>query len=204
MTTKYGFSNAQEALVEDLKGAYPTKWEEFEMTKVLGEDVFGLPKPHPSAVLYLFLEQSIKFALPLAAYRAGLGGPSALASEKPYMVFPRLTLAAIIHEMGEMRRVMAYAAQTIAYTWDLLVCPKRVCALYIGTGPAERRVEVLKKISVVIAKKSEGDMLSSLLFGNLLCVGCAERLTNGHRACCKEFVWARLPCLLGWENWEGV
>jgi hypothetical protein len=81
MTTKYGFSDIREALVEDLKVAYPTKLEDFEAAKVLGEDMFGSPKPHPNAVLNLFLEQRIKFALPFAAYRAGLHGPSALASE---------------------------------------------------------------------------------------------------------------------------
>ena len=68
MTIKYGFSNIREALVEDLKGVYPTKWEDFEPANVLGENVFGSPKPHPNAVLNLFLEQRIKFALPFAAY----------------------------------------------------------------------------------------------------------------------------------------
>ena len=72
MTTKYGFSDIREALVKDLKGAYPTKWEDFEPAKVLGENVFGSPEPHPNAVLNLFLEQRIKFALPFAACRAGL------------------------------------------------------------------------------------------------------------------------------------
>jgi len=74
MTTKYGFSDVREGLVEDLKRAYPTKREDPRTEKVLGEDIFGSPKPHPNAVLNLFLEQNIKFALPLATYRAALGG----------------------------------------------------------------------------------------------------------------------------------
>jgi len=80
MTAKYGFSDIRKALVEDIKGAYPTKWEDFEAARILGEDVFGSPKPHPNAVLNLFLQQDVKFALPFAAYRAGLGGLSALVS----------------------------------------------------------------------------------------------------------------------------
>ncbi|KAF9649375.1 hypothetical protein BDM02DRAFT_3230627 [Thelephora ganbajun] len=68
IATKYGFSDICEGLVEDLKGAYPTKWEDFETAKVLSEDVFGLPKPHPNVVLKLFLEQRIKFASPFTAY----------------------------------------------------------------------------------------------------------------------------------------
>ena len=81
MTAKYGFSDVREALVEHLKGAYPTKWEDFETAKILGENVFGLPKPHPNVVLNLLLEQRIKFALPFAAYRAALAGFSSLTSD---------------------------------------------------------------------------------------------------------------------------
>ena len=204
MTTKYGLSVAREGLVEDIKAAYPTKWEDFETTKVLGEDAFGLPKPHPNAVLNLFLEQRIKFALPFAAYRAGLGGPFALANDKPGTVLPRLILASIIHGMGEIRRMMTHAAHGIAYVGNLSMCPQMTCVLNFSTNSVERRAEALKKISDVIVKKSEGDMLSSLSLGNLLCAGCAKLLKNGHRDCRKQLVWARLPSLLGLESWEGI
>ena len=205
MTTKYGFSDIREALVEDLKGAYPTKWEDFETAMVLGEDIFGSPRPHPNAVLNLFLEQRIKFALPFAAYRAGLGGPSALANEKLGMVLPRLTLASIIHSMGGMRRAMTYTAQTIAYTWDLGACIERACVLNVGMNPAERRTEALK-ISDAIVRKSEGDILSPLSLGSLLCADCTRRLRleNDNRNLREQLVWARLPNLIGWEDWEGI
>ena len=202
MTTKYGFSDIREALVEDIKGAYPTKLEDFETAKVLGEDVFGSPKPNPNAVLNLFLEHGIKFALPFAAYRAGLGGPSSLASEKPGTILPRLTLASIIHGMGGMRRAMTYAAQTIAYTWDLGACLESACVLNIGVGSAERGTETSKKISDALVKNSEGDMLASHQFGDIFCADCAKRLKNSD--CRRSLVWARLPSLLGWESWEGV
>ena len=204
MTTKYGFCDVREGLIEDIKVAYPTKWEDFETTKVLGEATFGLPKPHANAVLNLFLVQKIKFALPFAAYRAGLGGPFALANDRPGMVLPRLILASIIHGMGEIRRMMTHAAHGIAYVGDLSMCPQMTCVLNFGTNSVERRAEALKKISDVIVKKSEGDMLSSLWLGNLLCVGCAKLLKNGHRECRKQLVWARLPSLLGWESWECI
>ena len=68
MTTKYGFSGIRKAFVEDLKGAYPTKWKGVETAPALGENIFGSPKPHPDAVLNLLSEQGIKFALPFAAY----------------------------------------------------------------------------------------------------------------------------------------
>jgi hypothetical protein len=107
MTAKYGFSDVREQLVEDLKSAYPTKWEAYQAAEVLGEDVFGSPKPHPNSVLNLFTEQRIKFALPFAAYRAALGGFSSLTSDKPGTVLPRLTLASTIYGMERIRGRLA-------------------------------------------------------------------------------------------------
>jgi len=198
MTTKYGFPDIREAIAEDIKAAYPNKWGDFETATVLGEDVFGSPKPHPNAVLNLFLEQRMKFALPFAAYRAGLGGPSALASEEPDTVLPRLTLASIIHGMGGMRRAMTYTAQAVAYTWDMGGCSGGMCVLNDGL------MEALKKISDVLSDSSEGDVLSPLRYEDLFCVDCAKRLRNSHRDCRKRLFWTRLPSLLGWESWEGV
>ena len=203
MTSKYGFPDIREALVDELKGAYPTKWEEFETAKVLGEDVFGSPKPHPNAVLNLFLGQQVKFALPFAAYRAGLGGPSTLASERPGVTLPRLTLASIIHGVGGVRRAMTYAMQTLVFTRDPEVCSERACAMYLGVTSTER-TEALKTISGVIVKRSEGDPLSPLSFENLLCANCARPLVSAHREYRRRLVWERLPNLIGWESWEGV
>ena len=204
ITTKYGFSVVREGLIEDLKAAYPVRWEEFETAKVLGEDVFGSPGPHPNAVLNLFLEQRIIFALPFAAYRAGLGGPSALASDIPGLMLPRLNLAQIIHRMGEIWRMMTHAAHGIAYVGNLSVCPRTACLLNFTIKFPERRMEALKMISDVMVRKSKGDMLSSLSLGSLLCMDCTRLLKNGHRDCCKQLVWARLPSLVGWESWDAV
>jgi len=169
MSTKYGLFVARTGLIEDLKGAYPAKWEDFEAAKVLGEDVFGSPKPHPNAVLNLFFEQRVGFALPFAAYRAGLGGPSALASDRPGITLPRLTLASIIHGMGEIRRVMTHAAHGIAYIGNLRVCPERDCVLNVGINPTERRMEALGRISDVLVKKSEGCVVFPLVEEPSLC-----------------------------------
>jgi len=203
MTTKYALSIVREGLVEDLKAAYPTKWEDFETAKVLGEDTFGSPKPHPNAILNLFLEQKIKFALPFAAYRAGLCGPSSLSDDKPGRALPRLTLVSIIHGMGEIRRAMTHAAHGVAYVENLGICPQMTCVLY-SINTTEQRAEALKKISDAIVKRSDGDMLPPLSLGNLSCAGCAKLLKNAHRDCQKQLVWARLPSLLGLEGWEGI
>ena len=204
MVTKYGFSDVREQLVEDLESAYPTKWEDFQTTKVLGEDVFGSPKPHPNVVLNLFLEQKIKFALPFAAYRASIGGFSALASDEPGAALPRLTLASIIHGRGEAQRTMTIVAHNVVYFGNLGVCAEKACVLNVGINPPERRMEALKKLVDVLVHKNEGEMLSSLSLGTLVCTNCAKRVETMHLDRRKRYVWAGLPSLLGWGSWGDV
>ena len=204
MATKYGFPDVRGQLIDDIKDAYPVRWGDFEAAKVLGEDIFGSPKPHPNAVLNLFLGQRIEPALPFAAYRAGLGGPSTLVSDRLGTVLPPPTLASITHGMGVMRRMAVLAAQRIAYTGDLGVCPEKVCILGVGVDRTEQRVKALNEIFIVMVRGSEGDMLSPLSLGTLVCVNCMTRLEKVHLCFRKEFVWAGLPSLLGWNGWEGV
>ncbi|KAF9646653.1 hypothetical protein BDM02DRAFT_2982782 [Thelephora ganbajun] len=197
MAAKYGFSDVREQLVDSLKGAYPTKWEAYQAANVLGEDVFGSPKPHPNTVLNLFLEQNVKFAIPFATYRAALGGFSSLISNEPGTVLPRLTLAFTIYGMETIRRVMIQASHSIVYNGNLKVCPQRACALSVGISPMERRMEVLKKICSVMVYKSKDDILSPLPLGGLVCVNCAKLLEDAYSICRERFVWSALPSLLG-------
>ena len=204
MTAKYGFSNVRETLIEDIKGAYPAKWEDFQAANILGEDIFGSPKPHPNAVLNLFLEQNIRFALPFAAYRTCLGGFSALVSDKPGTVLPRLTLASVIHGRGEMNRTTVLNAYGVLCLADPGVCTDGSCVLHAPVNPAEGRKDAINKIFDAILRGSEVDMLSPLSLGTLVCKNCAKWLESTHVDCRKEFIWAGLPSLLGWESWEGV
>jgi hypothetical protein len=146
MTTKYGYSDVRDQLVEDLKGAYPTKWEDFASAKVVGEDVFGSPKPHPNAVLNLFMAQNVRFAIPFAAYRASIGGFSALMSDGPGTVLPRHTLATTTRGMYELRLMASSVARVVAYGGDLRVCPDKACVLNVGTDRIKPRVEAMGKI----------------------------------------------------------
>ena len=70
--------------------------------------------------------------------------------------------------------MMTHAAHGIAYAGN--------CVLSVNINPAGRKAEALK-ISDVVVKKSEDDMLSSLSLGSLLCVGYPKLLKNGHRDC---------------------
>jgi len=205
MATKYGFSDVREALVESLKGAYPTQWAHFAAARVLGEDIFGSPRPHPSVVLNLFLEQDIKFALPFATYRACVGGFQALVRGGPGTVLPHSSLLTLVHGMGTLERVTIHSTHLIAYTEDLGVCPETTCILSASLNSAEQRVEALNKVFDAILEGRGGDVLSPLSLGaTLVCVNCAKKLENISRSYRKRFLWDALPCLLGWESWEGV
>ena len=197
MATKYGLSDVRDGLVGDLKSAYPTKWEDFRATKVLGEDVFGSPKPHPNAVLNLFLEQNITSGLPFAAYRAGRAGFSSLVIEERGTALPRLALASTIYGMEKMRRTMVQLSHSIVYNGNLRVCPRESCILNVGIDPIERRMEALKKVVDDIIDESKGDLLAPLSFGNLICANCAKQVEASHLHCREKFVWRSLPSLLG-------
>jgi len=196
MATKYGFSDVREQLVEDLNGAYPANWEDFEVARALGEEVFGSPQPHPNAVLNLLLEQKIMFALPFAAYRATLGGFPSLASDEPDAVLPRLTLASIIHGIERIRHAAVQVSHSIVYDGNLSVCPQKACTLNVGINPLEQRMEALKKVFRVMVERSKGDVLSPLPLEDLVCVRCAKLLEGAHLLYREQFVWGELPSLL--------
>ena len=61
-------------LLETIRSGYPESFEGLDPSKALGEDVFDRPKPHPNAVLNLFVQQKLTSALPMAYYMAARGG----------------------------------------------------------------------------------------------------------------------------------
>jgi hypothetical protein len=205
MTTKYDFSDVRDQLIKDIKGAYPTKWEVYQAAEVLGEDVFRSPKPHPNAVLNLFLEQNIRFALPFAAYRASIHGLSALMSDKPGTVLPRNILATTTYGMHLVKVLMGQAARIIVYEGNLGVCADRKCVLSVGINPMEQRVEALKKLHhAMFLVKRDGGELRPLPLGHLACAKCAKVIQAAHDMC-RSICWARLPPMFSVaKSWDEV
>jgi hypothetical protein len=202
MTTKYGFSDVRDQLVHGIKGAYPTKWEGFETGIALGEEIFGSPKPHPNAVLNLFAEQGVKFALPFAAYRAAMGGFSSLICDEPGAVLSRLTIASVVNGMERMRDELAEFAYWAICNMITQGCRDTACAMNVGVDPPERREEGLKKIYGVMVKDRKSDGLSSLSLGNIVCAGCAKTPEIAHQRWCK-IIWNKLPRMFGvGKSWE--
>jgi len=205
MTAKYGYSNVRDQLFKDLKGAYPTKWESYQAAEVLGEDIFEPPKPHPNAVLNLFLEQNVRFALPFAAYRASIAGFSALMSDKPGMVLPRHAIATITHGMHLVRSFMDQAARVIVYEECLGVCVERGCMLSVHTDQRKRRAEALKKLYHAISFVGrDGGVLGPLSLGDLVCASCTEDIEASHTRS-RSICWEQLPSMFSvTQSWDGV
>ena len=193
MTIKYGFSDIRDQLLKDLKGACPTKWEVYQNAEVLGEDVFGSPRPYPSAVLNIFNAQNVKFAIPFAAYRASLDGLSSLMSEKSGTMFMRHALASTIYGRGENLRTMTQVAQTIVHKVKLLsVCRDKACILKVVIHSMERRVEEVAKLHDVMIGEREGGALSSPWFGDLACAKCTKEMEMSYATWCRA-LWELLP-----------
>ena len=203
MTTKYGFSDVRDQLTDDLRGAYPTKWEDFRGAKVLGEDVFGSPKPHPNAVFNLFEAQNVKFAIPFAAYRASIGGLQALMSDKPGTVLSRRPLASTIQGMNALSTSASNIARMVAYGCYPPKCPDKACTLSVDINPREERVEALEKIYSAMIDKREGGMLSPPFLEHL-CAKCKRRADASH-AQWGSLLWENLPLVFGVSRgWDSL
>lgn len=203
MATKYGFSDVHEQLIHILRGAYPTRWEAYQTADVHGEEVFGLPEPHPNAVLNLFLEQKVTFAIPLASYRAALGGFSSLLSNEPGAVLPRLALAFTVYGMDTIRTEVSQFAHSIVCNMGLKECREEGCVVNGGASSPDQRLEEQNKIYDALVKGGKGDVFSFSL-GDIACVGCAGEPENAYRVWCTT-IWEDFPRIFGvGESWEDV
>ena len=206
MATKYGFSEVRDQLLKDLRGAYPTKWEDFQNAKVLGEDVFGSPKPHPNAVLNLFEAQNVRFAIPFAAYRASNDGFSSLMSDNPGTVLPRRILATTIHGMHRLQFKASDIACVTTHRADLGECPDKSpqCALNVEIRRIKERKEALKKIYNLLVGEREGGVLTPPLLEHFVCAKCAKTIMAVHDLW-GSTCWKSLPRVFAVSNsWDDL
>ena len=174
------------------------------MAKVLGEDIFGSPKPHPNAVLNLFEAQNVRFAIPFAAYRASIGGISVLMSDEPGTILPRHTLATTIHGMHVIQSLASDAARMITYGESLPVCPDELCLLNFGIDSVETTVEVLEKIYDSMIDEREGGVLTPPSLEHLLCLECTNDIEVLH-APWRSFCWMNLTSAFAVsDSWDDL
>ena len=204
--------NVRAQLLETIRNAYPESFEGLDPSKALGENVFGGPKPHPNAVLNLFVQQNITSALPMAYYMAARRGldslmddrlpPSATLSGKTWRSAMRGLMALREMELKETHRIVF----TLKDAPNRLVCSSAQCPSRSSKGVSDveimgahqrafdritgSTVETTRILQVLGASEFAEDAKSKF------CQVCVEKIQVGHAEVRKK-AWAVLPEVFG-------
>lgn len=120
VSTNYEMSNVRAQLLETIRGAYPEDFEGLDPSRTLGENVFGGPKPHPNAVLNLFVRQDVTWALPMAYYMVARRGVDSLMDSR---LSPSATLSGNTLRCAT-RGLMALREMELKETHRIVFTPK--------------------------------------------------------------------------------
>jgi hypothetical protein len=212
VSINYEMPNIQAQLLEIIHDAYPESFEGLEPSKTLGESVFSGPKPHPNAVLNLFVQQNVTSALPLAYYMASRRGldslmdgrlpPSAILSGQTLRSAMRGLMALREMELKETHRIVFTPKEATTRTGcSSTHCPSRSSnqPLDMGNMEAHRRafdritgsgVEGTRILQVLLASEFAGDTEP------MFCQVCVEKVQVAH-AEVRRKAWEALPGLFG-------
>ena len=212
VSCNYGMPNLRAQLLEAIRDAYPKNFEGLDPSKTLGEDVFDGPKPHPNAVLNLFVQQKLTSALPMAYYmavRRGLDSlmdgrlpPSATLSGQTLRSAMRGLMALREMELGEIHRIVF----TIKDATNRVSCSSTTCPSRHSKGLLDAEtIGAHQRTFYRITRSAAGgtrilQVLSADEFvedGELgFCRVCAEKMEVGH-AEVRRKAWAALPDMFG-------
>jgi len=200
----------QSQILEAVRDAYPATFEGLDPSKPLGESVFSGQTPHPNEVLNLFVQQKVKFALPMAYYMAARRGLNSLMDKH----LPRdATLPSEVLQSA-IGGLMALREVELKETHDLIFdsrgphpCSTPNCPSRTPTGPVASAAYHKVFDHVVGPPRLGTKALQVPEFyedrgGELQCVGpgicsnCAGRWESGHAELRKDF-WAMLPDVFG-------
>ena len=204
--------NLRARLLKTVRDAYPETFEGLDPSKVLGENVFAGAKPHPNAVLNLFVQQTVTSALPMAYYMAARRGLDSLMDTRlpSSATLSGRTLRFAIHGLIALREMELMDTHRIIFgtkdTIDLRSCssaeclsrnPKRTLDGKSGsayqrifdqiTGSANGGTRILQVSS---ATEFAGGPESKF------CQACAEKMQAAH-ADVRRKAWAALPEVFG-------
>lgn len=212
MTTSYRITSVREQILEDLHNAYPKVFNVYEQSGMLGEKVFGDPKPHPNAVLKLFETCNVAFALPFAYYRACTAGTLALTSVEPTLRLPpRVLSAAVVGQSRLKARELQIVRQLLfdrpakMFSCSSWLCPGSHETNHKRSGQTSPYERLFNSIS---SQASEVDMAVSVLETKVLadsafCAKCLERFNACLRSA-REEIWTSLPRMFGLHQWSNL
>ena len=200
--------NLRARLLETIREAYPRNFEGLDPSKTLGEKVFDGPKPHPNAVLNLFVQQKVTSALPMAYYMAARRGldslmdaqlpTSATLSGQTLRSAMRGLMALREMELKETHRIVFAASNRVGCSST--DCPSRSLGTEI-TGAHQRTFDRItgsaaggtRILQVLSASEFAEDTEPKF------CQVCVDKMQATH-AEVRRKAWAALPevfCLRG-------
>ena len=195
-------------LLETICGAYPDTFEGLDPSKVLGEDVFDGPKPHPNAVLNLFIQQAVTSALPMAYYMAARRGSDSLMDTRlpPSATLSGQTLRSATRGLMALREMELKETYQIAFTIKDPVrgvtCSSPECFCWRGSISDGRIIRECQQVfDRVTGSAVGGTRILQVLSASELavpefCQECVEKMQVGH-AEVRRKAWAALPEVFG-------
>ena len=195
-------------LIETVRDAYPTSFTGLNPSRLLGEDAFDGPKPHPNAVLNLFIQQKVTSALPMAYYMAARRGLDSLMDTRlpSSATLSGQTLGSAIRGLVALREMELKETHRIAFMigGDTGGCSSTECpSLQVpsDTGIVRGYQQAFDRIT---GTANDGTRILQLLSASELAEdpestfsqSCEEGMQKAH-ADVKKRAWAALPEVFG-------
>ena len=199
-------------LLETVRDAYPENFEGLDPSKALGENVFSAPKPHPNAVLNLFVQQRVTSALPMAYYMAARRGSDSLMDARlpTSATLSGQTLKSAIRGLILLREMeLKETDRIVPKTSNRVGCSSTDCPCRYSWGRLESEVigAHRRTFDRITGSAVGGTRILQVLSGSefaedtesKFCQVCVERMQAAHGEVRRK-VWAALPevfCLGG-------
>ena len=215
VSTKYEMPNLRAQMLEIIRDAYPENFEGLDPSKTVGENAFSGSKPHPNAVLNLFVQQNITSALPMAYYMAARRGlvslmdsrlqSGAKLSGQTLKSAMRGLMALQAMELKEVHRVIfTFEGATGRPGCSSEDCPSRSSKGLPDVGIMQAHQRVFDRITGSVDGGTRIlQVLSADEFAgggeSEFCQMCMERMEVAH-ADVRRRAWAALPGVFGLQT----
>jgi len=192
-------------LLETIRDAYPENFEGLNPSKTLGENVFDGPKPHPNAVLNLFVQQKVTSALPMAYYMTVRRGSDSLMDARlpTSATLSGQTLRFAIRGLIALREMELKETDRIVFkTSNRVGCSSTDCPSRHSGGRLDAEIigTHQRTFDRITGSGVEGTRILQVLSGSefgedtesKFCEVCVEKMQAAHGEVRRK-AWAALP-----------
>ena len=203
IATKYELPSVRSQLLELVHDAYPETFEGLVPSKVLGENIFSGPTPHPNEVLNLFVRQRLTSTLPMAYYMAARKGLRSLmnAHHPTRARLSPVTLQTAAEGLMTLREMELKEVHRLITTPHRCLSQGCVSPKVLGPGASDAERKIIDQIigssqsgTRVLQVFSLNDICGDGLDG--FCKNCEEWWESGHVEVRKK-AWTALPSAFG-------